>query len=170
MKQSTILFCCSVILSCGIISGCRPNNRPHDLPRLYPCVLKFILDDKPLDGAMVTLKSTDPAFSWMIGGITNENGVVEPHTHGRFPGVPEGEYRVTVAKGEDKQVGGKKIKDPESEEMIDSGGVLQVYTYVAEEMTDPEQTPFSVVVSKKAGKAEFDCGKSVNKLLKTYPL
>jgi len=77
--------------------GCG-EKLPADLPKLYPTRLVIIQDDKPLEGASVHLLPKDTNSRWAAAGKTDSSGRVEFFTEGRYRGVPEGDYQVTVSK------------------------------------------------------------------------
>ena len=77
--------------------GCG-EQLPPDLPKLYPTRLIIIQDDKPLEGASVNLLPKNPDSRWAAAGRTDSSGRVEFFTEGRYRGVPEGDYQVTVSK------------------------------------------------------------------------
>ncbi|MDR1963819.1 MAG: carboxypeptidase-like regulatory domain-containing protein [Planctomycetaceae bacterium] len=83
------------VLTVLILEGCFHQTQPDGLPKLYPVTVAVTQDDKPLTDANVMLVS---ASQWTSGGITNSNGFVTLYTHGKYPGVPIGTYKVTVSK------------------------------------------------------------------------
>lgn len=76
--------------------GCASSDRPADLPPLVKCAVQVMQDGAPLPGAQVLLVSS--TSKWSVGGMTDEAGVAEMFTHGKFAGAPAGEYKVTVVK------------------------------------------------------------------------
>lgn len=80
------------------IIGCK-NDRPEGMPALVPVVLTFTQEGVPCEKASVSL-IPDESSRWPIGGSTDAQGKVELKTYGKFPGVPEGNYTVTVSKVE----------------------------------------------------------------------
>jgi hypothetical protein len=76
--------------------GCAAADRPADLPPLVKCAVQVMQDGAPLQGAQVLLISA--TSKWSVGGMTDETGVAEMFTHGKFAGAPAGEYKVTVVK------------------------------------------------------------------------
>lgn len=140
------------------------------MPKLYPCVLTFTQEGKPLVDATVNFKSVnDPAFKWTIGAITNEAGVAEMLTHGQFRGVPEGEYKIIITKEENIQE--KSANTPpvnhDWEEYTVGGGMISVFSHVEKEYTDQKTTPLTITIAKGKNKQDFDCGKAGRTLLRT---
>jgi len=87
-----------VILVC---IGCSGENRPADLPVLYPVTLTILLDDQPLENAMVVLHTDDVSIAkWTVGSYTNAAGEAIIMTHGQFRGAPAGKFKVCVSKQE----------------------------------------------------------------------
>jgi hypothetical protein len=85
-----LLFFCSFL-------GCS-EKRPENMPMLYPVRLILVQEGKPLAGAMVLLKRHSETTKYSCGGMSDANGVVKIQTHGKYAGVPEGSYTVTVSK------------------------------------------------------------------------
>ena len=83
--------------------GCS-KPRPEGLPKLYPVTLQFTQGGEPCVEAAVSL-IPEPGSPWGSGGITDANGRVTLHTHGKYPGIPAGNYKITVSKIESEFVG-----------------------------------------------------------------
>lgn len=121
----------------------------------------FTQEGKPLVGAIVFLHPTDPASRWNSGGTTDEQGVVTPMTHARFPGVPLGEYKVTVSKSEQfQEVLPQVIPGGDGTEMT-PGSPIQRFLLVEKEYGDITTTPLSIKIEKQKNKMEFDLGKAI---------
>ena len=141
------LLCCVAVVGCG-----RP--KPDGLPKLFPCSVKVIQDDAPLADATVTFYGADD-FKWAVSGATDANGVAKMHTHGTYPGVPEGQYSVTIT----KNVVEKPEVDPNaSASLTISGG--QAYDLVDAQFMTKDSTPLTITVSGKTSE-EFDVGAAV---------
>ncbi|MDR2438405.1 MAG: hypothetical protein LBE12_03400 [Planctomycetaceae bacterium] len=95
---TTFLFLSVFVWVCFVGSGCRNENKPDDLPTLYPCEITVIQDGKPLSEAMVLFFPLNGNLRFAIGGKTNQNGILTPQIDGKWNGVPEGEYRISVSK------------------------------------------------------------------------
>jgi len=76
--------------------GCAASDRPADLPPLVRCAVQVMQDGAPLQGAQVLLVSANS--KWSVGGMTDDTGVAQMFTHGKFAGAPAGDYKVTVVK------------------------------------------------------------------------
>ena len=150
--------------------GCSDVKRPEGLPKLYPCSLTFTQEGKPMEGAVITLVSSDPDFRWTIGGIANPSGTAKIMTHGQYPGVPEGEYRVLIRKVEEEEVNSFKEIDPDTGKEMITGGVIKVYTTVDKDYTDLEKTPIKITIEKRKYSEAFECGKPIRELLTTTRL
>lgn len=79
------------------VVGCG-EKLPPDLPKLYPTRVLVIQAGKPLEGASVHLLPKDTNSRWAAAGKTDSSGKVEFYTEGRYRGVPEGAYQLTVSK------------------------------------------------------------------------
>ena len=89
---------CGAILLLAILTGCVDQRLPAGLPDIYPCTLTILQEGQPLSGAMILLYSQNEPCPWTISGTTNEYGVAQMLTHGRYPGVPQGDWAVTIMK------------------------------------------------------------------------
>ena len=88
-----------IVLAIFVCGGCSKENRPRDLPPLFPITLTFLLDGQPLDNAMVMFYTENQAIAkWTVGGITDAEGKAIIVTHGQFHGVPAGTFKVCVSK------------------------------------------------------------------------
>jgi hypothetical protein len=83
-----------------VIIGCK-EEKPKDLPTLHPTKITLLQAGKPCADAKLSIIPIGGDSRWTSGGTTNASGVLEPMTHGKYQGVPEGKYKVTV----DKSVG-----------------------------------------------------------------
>ncbi len=78
--------------------GCQKNNRPSDMPKLIKIKIVLTQEGQPLAGALVNLIPTDNNSKYPSGGVSDDNGICEPRTRGKFQGTPAGTYDVTVSK------------------------------------------------------------------------
>jgi len=110
----------------------------------------------------------DSANTWSSGGTTNESGVVQLRTHGRFVGVPQGEFKVTVTKhlteGEDPgpfPLGANPEEVAEYNRRL-ATNPLKLFEVVDKPYWSAETTPISIHVEPK-GSNQFtlDVGASV---------
>lgn len=85
-----------LIVLCPV--ACNRDAKPKDLPKLYPLSVTVKQNDLALPGASVNLYSEDSSFKWVLGGVSDQNGCATIRTQGKFPGAPEGKYKVAVAK------------------------------------------------------------------------
>lgn len=138
--------------------GCG-SNVPKDMPKLYPCSLVITQDGTPLEGANVSLFSTDPAITkWAAGGVTDAAGKVQVQTQGKYPGAAAGEYRVIVSK---TSVEKGVIVQEETETTAEKSIPGKTYSFVEARFGDLAQTPLSLKVEGKTLDAPFDVGKAV---------
>ena len=80
--------------------GCNAQTRPDGMPTLYPLVLTVIQDGTPLAEARVSLFVETGESTWTVGGTTDASGKTSLLTHGKYPGVPAGKYKVCIFKVE----------------------------------------------------------------------
>lgn len=147
------LFSLTALVCLGGVVGCgRP--KPDGMPKLVPCSVKVIQDGAPLEEATVTFHGPD-GFKWAVSGTTDANGVAKMHTHGAYPGAPEGEFKVTIT----KNVVETAAIDPNASASVTvSGG--SSYDLVDASFKTKDSTPLSIVVSGKTSE-EFDVGAAV---------
>ena len=148
----------SVAVAVLFFSGCSGEERPADMPLLVPFEITLTAEGAPVENAGVTLHSTTPDFKWVVGGFTDARGRATIATQGRYLGVPEGEYAVTVEKTESEQY------DPEN-----PPPTVRFYTYTKPEYNDPEQTPLKVNVTRRNRSETLDVGKLEKSVLRVTP-
>jgi hypothetical protein len=137
-----LLIIIPILLACG---GCSRDNRPADIPRLFPVTLLITLDDQPLDDALVVLHMENgPDAKWTVGSRTNTAGQAIITTHGQFRGAPAGKFKVCVSKSEG----------------IEENGRPKLVQYVDPLFGDPKSTPLEIEVSA--------AGKVTNSTLKVH--
>ncbi len=164
MKYSRLAVCVLVILFSQ--TACNRNDKPADLPKLHAVTVTVKQDGNALPGASVSLFSEDPQFKWVLGGLTDPNGSVRIHTLGKFPGAPEGKYKVVVMKTLAEESPTGKLPVPE-----EPGQVKAYYAKIAEEekeydLIDPkygsrETTDLEIEVVPGRNTKEFDVGEPV---------
>lgn len=150
----------------GLSSGCGDPSRPKDLPKCYPVVLTIAQEGVVLPGAMVALVSEDPNFKWNTAGTTDDKGVVEFWTLGKFKGAPAGKYAVTVSKSISisPQTGLPVEKASDSAgsatgmTSISPGTMPIPFNLVDRSYTNHSSTPLKIEVLKKKTTAAFDVG------------
>jgi len=148
-----------------MISGCKGEQRPADLPALHPCTLTFKQEGKPLSGAVISLESGQSS-KWSVTSLTDESGVAKMVTHGKYPGVPEGDFTIVVSKeeNEQEQTNRKTVDDLGNE--MEVGGMISTYTRVEKDYTDAATSPLKITIVKGKNEQEFDCGQAVRGLLR----
>ncbi|MDR2168711.1 MAG: carboxypeptidase-like regulatory domain-containing protein [Planctomycetaceae bacterium] len=88
-----------VVLPFLMFVSCGGEPIPQGMPKLYPAKVTIVQAGKKLDGATVTLYNNDnPQSQWVVGGLTDSNGVCTLKTLGKFNGAPAGKYKVAVEK------------------------------------------------------------------------
>jgi hypothetical protein len=99
MYRSCFYYCIGIILILCTLNGCWSQNVPEGLPKLYQCTLTLYINNIPLDDATVMIIPIEPEKSiWVAGGVSNSHGMVKPMIQGKYSGVPEGKFKVTVTK------------------------------------------------------------------------
>lgn len=148
-----VLFCSVVFLG---FSGCS-EPLPDGMPKLYPVTLEFQQKGTPISDASVRLV---PQFNsqWAVGGSTDAKGRIQLKTHGKYPGVPAGKYKICVNKFENEgelPVIGEDTPPMKHFNLIDTPYTL------------PNQTPLEIEVVEGTNTFEpFDLGEPVRIELK----
>ena len=162
---------CFIALFFLLISGCAPRL-PSDLPKLHPVRLVITQDGTLLEGATVQLLPQDPESRWSAMGKTDSDGKVDFYTEGRYPGVPEGNYKVVVFKvftEPSKYVGKERPADIDYgtwDKMI--ANERRVSYHQVNPLYDSRQTtPLELTVGPKQEKDRMiDVGKAINERIK----
>jgi len=119
-----------------------------------------IQDGKPLDDALVIVHH-DLGFA--IGGKTDSKGVAVITADGRWPGIPEGEFIITVSKitaPPDLPLPGPSSSVRERREMMDRIANETTET-VDLKYSDAKKSELRLKVGKKAVNETFDVGAAV---------
>ncbi|MDO4586298.1 MAG: carboxypeptidase regulatory-like domain-containing protein [Planctomycetia bacterium] len=163
--MSRIAGIISILLVVLFFCGCKKESRPDGLPELYPCPVKVIQGGAPLAEANITLIPQDSALArWPIGGNTGADGIAHLQTYG-FPGVPAGQFKVTIAKT-DREGGVQNQEDAKRQMEGEDLGETITYTLIDEQFKDRFSSPLSLEV--QAGEnpiTEFDVGDAIKKEL-----
>ena len=139
------------------MSGCG-QPRPDGLPNLYPVTLKFMQEGAPCTDALVSL-TPESDGQWAVGGITDSNGNAALLTHGRYPGVPAGKYKVAVIKTETELIG------PPPTGTEDAVGST-TYNLIDPVYSISSSTTLAIeVVAGKNSFPPFDLGKKVREIV-----
>ena len=143
----------SIVLCCAF-AGCSGELEPEGMPKRHPTVIQFTQAGQPCDGASVRLHPETPN-NWAVGGSTDASGTVELKTYGKYPGVPEGKYKIIISKNERETVGAAPASMYEVQQD-------EVYDLIDPVYSTPSGTPLSIEV--KPGKnsfGPFDLGEKV---------
>lgn len=130
------------LFSCFAL-GCGSKN-----PGTFPVSIKITHKGAPLEGAIVSIVSTD-GNGRSASGVTAGNGEAELHTTDGWKGAFPGQYAVAVTKWENVTV-----PDP-SPESPDSTRTEQIDLLPAK-FGDHSQSGFTIAVDKKNATQTFD--------------
>lgn len=162
MTQRSRLALSSALVLCAaltFVGGCsRP--KPDGMPKLVPCTVRVTQEEEPLAGATVELLG-DENFKWTVSGTTDAQGNAKIHTHGDYPGAPEGSYKVAVSKQvvEQEEVDESQM----SASYVPSGGTA--YNCVDPQYGKADTTPLTIDVKGKTS-AAFDVGAAIHEPVK----
>ena len=154
MKIQIATVIVSSLLLLSTFQGCA-QKVPADMPKLYSCTLMVTQDNKPLEGATIALFHQDTALQkWTAGGLSDQSGKVVLKTQGRYNGVVEGKYKITVTKTEvDEGI----VTNTETQEGI-SG---KTWTLVEQRFSNVATTPLTLEVTGKIALETIDVGSAV---------
>ena len=158
-------FCCAPLL----FVGCGGEKLPPDMPRLFPTTVTIVQEGIPLEGATVVLHPKDPNSRWSAAGLTDASGKVEFFTHGRYRGVPEGEYQLTVCKIYSEQSQYQEPPagmDERTFNNLRAAENLGVYRLVDPIYDNPTTSPLEISVGRNQPQdRQFDVGKAIKEFL-----
>lgn len=153
-----LLFLLGLVCFCPAFSGCRGEAEPEGMPKRHPATIQLTQAGEPCEGASVRLIA-ESQNNWSVGGSTDATGTVTLQTYGKYPGAPEGKYKVVVTKIE------REIA-ADSGSMYDSKGETS-YDLIDPVYSSPEGTPLEIEV--KSGKnafGPFDLGEKIRQKVK----
>ena len=160
MRDCRIFLFSALLGVVFLVPGCQGRDAPPEgMPDLYPTSVTILQEGVPLAEASICLIPDEGTSPWSSGGSTDPNGVAVLRTHGKFPGVPAGSYRMTVSK--------IKMPPPVSADLsaLDAPPRAEEPTYdlVAPEYAYPNQTSLRLEVRSGANRYEpFDLGPAVS--------
>ncbi len=150
----TIVFALAIT-----IFGCRRNDdRPTNLPPLFPIVVTVHQEGTPVAGAFVRLVPTDASMPWSCGATTDSSGRAVIKTIGKFAGAPEGDYKVAISKLEMPAVAGSNMSNLNAPA---NPGQSDSFDLVDPKYSNPSTTPLETKVGKDNPKVEFNVGPAV---------
>lgn len=167
MKRSDFALALFGSVFALMLTGCPGGEaKPDGLPNLVTASIQLTQDGAPLAGATVSLIAAEGGQQWYPGGLSNDSGVVELYTNGRYKGAPEGKFKVIVHKtetdpsklgpapSEDDPAYGKWMEDSSKE-------VRNSYTLIEKKFGDAKDTPLEVEIKKGGETPKLDVGKKV---------
>ncbi|MDR0870204.1 MAG: carboxypeptidase-like regulatory domain-containing protein [Planctomycetaceae bacterium] len=137
-----------IIFVLSFVAGCGREQKPADLPKLYPCRVTIQMKGTPLDGALVSLLPENG--KWSAAGMTDAQGIVKLSTQ-TYSGVAEGTYKVTVSKN-------PVLKSSGTDSEVQRGANGEVITpppLVAETFSDASKTTLKCEVKPGENSFEF---------------
>lgn len=150
MRQKPLHALTIILMFLGCY-GCSNDNRPKDLPRLYPVTLTITLEDQPLDNAHVSLYAENVSDAkWTVGCRTDSQGKAVIMTHGQFRGSPAGKFKVCVRKSESESADTQADTSLSVYGPTGTGSVMPKITNLVDPLfADPKSTPLEIEVSPK---------------------
>ncbi|MDR0869908.1 MAG: carboxypeptidase-like regulatory domain-containing protein [Planctomycetaceae bacterium] len=147
-----------------LLSGCG-TKLPPGMPKLYPAKLLITQDNAPLAKATVTVISSDAARPFNAGGQTDENGALQLRTEGQYPGIPAGEYAVTVSKAEGPDLALPTVANTDEEiaayDKVVAEIVKNTFIVVDPKFSDIKTTPLKLEIKKGQNSITLDVSPKV---------
>ena len=156
--RNIIFFIFAVALVLQVGCGGGGPARPADLPKLHPVNITITQGGAVLEGATVNLFSKTPATYSSASAVTDASGVAALRTYG-FPGVPEGQYTVTVTKTAIE--GATEQMDGNTKILV--GG--KIYQYVDAKYHDAETSTLSIDIKAGTTNETLDIGAPVKEFI-----
>lgn len=157
MIRDTMMSLCGCLLLGLSAIGCGGGpERPDNMPPLYPVQIKLLQEDAPLAGASVRLVPDGASSSWYTGGTTDDQGIAEVHTHGKFSGAPAGKYKLVVTKFETPSAASTTLENLNQPTSKDA-----TYDLVDPKFGNPAKTTLELEVTESQAEHEFDLGPAV---------
>lgn len=156
-KHIAFLVVAFVLVTLG---GCKKDNRPEDLPPLFPCVVTITQEGVPLEGAAVSFAAVDGSNAkYRAVGTTNAEGKATMKTYS-FEGSPTGKFKVAVRKLVVEE--GATTTNSDGEEVASN---RKEYQAVEQKFIDAKTTPHEIEITgdKNTVEATFDVGKAQKK-------
>ena len=140
-----------------LTAGCQSDDRPANMPKLYPVSITVKQAGTPVVEASLRLVPENASMPWSCGGSTDKNGVAEIRTLGQYPGAPAGKYKVTVSKIDMSDTSASDLTnlDRPAAKSGDS------FDLIPPEYGSPTQTTLLLEVGESSNKQEFDLGPAV---------
>jgi len=146
--------------------SCSKNQKPADLPDLFPTTITITQAGQPVEGATVNLLPEN-SNKWFAGGNTNSQGVCQVRTQGKYIGAPAGKYDVVVYKTTILESVTRKQPEP-----TDPVAAKAYYDQIAKEEKSfdsidqkykkPTTTDLKIDITSGKNEQTFDVGKPVN--------
>lgn len=163
MKKNrlSILFFVSSIL----FMGCG-EKLPEGMPPLYPVRIHLAYENgSPVSDAILSFSPESGPRPWSVATTTDTNGNAEIRTHGRYWGMPAGNWKIVVKKELRTGIpdpGTPSSEDPESvkayEEYLKSPNKEKIFTLVDKVYRNKTTTPLEIKV-EKGGTFDLKIGK-----------
>jgi hypothetical protein len=138
------------------------------MPKLYSSQITITQEGKKLDGATVILFNNDTSQSqWVVGGLTDRNGVCTLKTLGKFNGAPVGKYKVIVERIFVKESETAKQPVPTDQQAQEEyyakiGNEEKRYDNVNLKYKLPTTTDLEIEIIAGKNEKTFDVGKAIN--------
>ena len=153
MKCNSLMgfLCLAALLA--VFAGCK-EDKPADLPDLYPTKVTVTKDGQTIDGASVSL--SPESGKWSASGMTDASGVAAIKTNGKYEGATPGKYKVSVNKvvteGEIPQEEADKMS---FEELQKAYADRKSESIIPDHLTIPAKSPIEVEVTSDAAANNF---------------
>lgn len=157
LREIFVSLCGCFLLGLSAVGCGSAPDRPENMPPLLPVQVKLLQDGTPLAGASVRLVPNGASSSWYTGGTTNDQGIAEVHTHGKFSGAPAGKYKLVVTKFETPSATSSTLENLNQPTSKDA-----TYDLVDPKFGNPSKTTLELEVTEGQADHEFDLGPAVH--------
>lgn len=147
-----------IILSSMMI-GCGKQERPSNMPQLYPCIITITQEEKPVEGVEISLDSQGETPVWPVSGKTDASGQARLVTLGKYPGIPSGQYKVIVQKME--------IEGHFGAEGVSPTRYIKTFSLINPEYIESQKTPLTLNMPSKKYATSFELGKQTRVLIES---
>jgi len=144
-------------------TGCQKENRPSNMPRLFPMTVTVLQAGKPLPGAFVRFVPDQQGMPWSCGGTTDESGNAVIRTSGEFQGAPSGQYKAIISKLEIPEKSDNSLSNLSASSASKSSDSVNLVDPV---YSSAETSTLVVVVEEGKRQMTFDVGPEIRTVIK----
>jgi uncharacterized lipoprotein YajG len=174
-NSNSTKFFVVMALSFLMFTSCNREPIPEGMPKLYSSKVIITQSGNRLDGASVILFNLDvPQAPWVVGGVTDSNGVCTLKTLGKFNGAPVGKYKITVIKTTTTPSETSKLPVPTDQQAQEEYYAKiqkeeKHYNHVNLKYQLPTTTDLEIEIIAGKNEKTFDVGEAIKEEIKLIP-